>query len=101
MSRLRFPIAGLMGVVGLVGVGFVAFRVASVWWVTLLFSLVATALFVAVLGVIFGRGTVRAFWTGFALGGFVYLLLVYFQDTRQLLLTTTMGRYPPDCASGR
>jgi hypothetical protein len=82
-----------MGVVVFVGVAFAAFRDGSEWWVTLLFSLVATALLVSLLGIIFGRGKVLAFWAGFALGGFGYLALVYVRDTEALLVTTKVARY--------
>ncbi len=73
MNRLRFTIAQTMAAVFFLGFGFAALRSPSWIWASTLFSLVATLLAVATLTAVYRRGARRAFWTGFALCGCLYV----------------------------
>ena len=73
MNRLRFTIAQTMAAVFFLGFGFAALRSPSWIWASTLFSVVATLLAVATLTAVYRLGARRAFWTGFALCGWLYL----------------------------
>jgi len=75
MSRPRFSIAGLMGMVLVVAVGVAALRSGSEDWAGIVSALTLGLLGVALLGVLFRQGPRRAFWSGFALFGWGYLAL--------------------------
>ena len=97
MKRLRFSLLGLLGVIALIAVACAALRSASEIWGSAAFTLTVAALFVALVGVIFRQRASRAFWGGFALLGWGYLLLVFgpwFKDNvSQQLLTTKLLDY--------
>lgn len=71
----RFSIAGLMGVVVVCGLGFAALRTDSPIWAHATLSLTLLALLTAILGAAIRRGRSRAFWLGFAVFGWTYLVL--------------------------
>lgn len=75
MNPRGISIAGVLGIVLLVGMGLGAIRHATVVWTSLASTLVLGLLLVAILGAIFLRGPDRAYWIGFALFGWVYLVL--------------------------
>lgn len=77
MSRPRFSIAGLMGLVVVVAVGVAALRSGSEDWAGIVLTLTLGLLGAAVLGAIYRTGPRRAFWVGFALFGWGYLALTY------------------------
>ena len=77
MSRTRVPLSALLVVVGLMAVGFAALRVSSRLWASACFSVALLMLVVAVAELIYRRGRVRAFWGGFALFGWTYLLIAF------------------------
>jgi hypothetical protein len=67
----------MMGAVAVVAFACAALRSASDLWASTALTLAVSLLFVALLGVLFRRGESRAFWTGGALFGWGYLLLVF------------------------
>src|SRR4051812_29116963 len=77
MSRPRVSIAGLMGVVLFIGVGFAALKGASRLWASALFTLTLAVLLGASLGAVARRGPERMAWTGFAVFGWSYLILSF------------------------
>jgi len=77
MRPPRFTIAGLMVLTLFVGVAVAALRSASDEWASVLFTLTIVMLAIAVLGALFRQGQRRAFWTGFALFGWGYLLVCF------------------------
>jgi hypothetical protein len=77
MRTSRRSIAALMALVVLIAVGMAGLSRPSRLWAAVLFSGVTAALTVALLVALLGRGRTRAFWTGFAVGGWVYLTLQY------------------------
>ncbi len=92
MIRNRVSIATMLGLVGLLAVGFAALRVSSRLWATACFSAALLALVVSVAGIIYRSGRRRAYWSGFALFGWSYLLIAFgpppFNAWRELLITT-------------
>jgi len=77
MTQFRFSLAGLMGAMFVVAIALAAMVSTSDVWSTSLFSAAAFALFVAILGIIYCRERLRAFWVGFAVLGWGYMLLGY------------------------
>ena len=73
--RPRFSIAALMGFVFVFGVGLAAFRYPSKLWASFLFSIALGAMVVASLGAVFHRGLPQKFWAGYAICGWLYLLM--------------------------
>jgi hypothetical protein len=94
MRRPRVSIASLLAVVAVAALGFAAVTVASPIWVGLVTSLTWFLIVAALLGVLFGRGSRRVFWTGFALLGWSYLILTHHPTTvtfiRPYLLATRL-----------
>jgi hypothetical protein len=74
MRRIRISISGLMAVVLIVSIGVAALRSASEEWAALVTLVTLWLLTFAILGAIYRRGDRRAFWTGFALFGWGYML---------------------------
>lgn len=72
----RFSLTTLFGVVLFVAFGTAAIRFASPLWAGLTMSLTVPILFAAILGALFRLGQARAFWTGVAICGWGYLLIV-------------------------
>jgi hypothetical protein len=75
--RVRFSLAALLTAVLAIGVACAALRYASELWASAAFSRALVLLLGAVLGALFRRSASRAFWVGFALFGWAYLLLVF------------------------
>ncbi len=75
--RPRFSIAALMGFVLAFGVGLAAFRYPSKIWASFLISIALGAMVVALLGAVFHRGLPQKFWAGYAITGWLYLLMVF------------------------
>ncbi|MDB5350671.1 MAG: hypothetical protein JWN86_1918 [Planctomycetota bacterium] len=74
MKRPRFTIASILVVVVLVAVGLAALRAATDAWDVGLFGITVLILLTAVLGAVHRPDRPRAFWLGFALFGWVYLV---------------------------
>jgi hypothetical protein len=60
-----------------IALGLVALRSASPTWVAAMLGLALAVLTAAILLVVFRRSAQRAYWTGFATVGWLYLLLVF------------------------
>jgi hypothetical protein len=75
MRTIRFPIAGLMLAVLVVAVALAALRNASETWAGVMFLITCGVLSLAIVGVVCRDGPQRAWWLGFALFGWGYLLL--------------------------
>src|SRR3954468_2576084 len=73
MGLFRITIARLLLLIAYCGVGFAALRSPSWIWASTVFSLVVAALAAATLTAVYRLGARRAFWTGFALCGWLYL----------------------------
>jgi hypothetical protein len=76
MGANRISVAGLLGLVAVIAIGIASLRFATVAWTTAATTVTVGVLLAAVLGVIYLRGAARAFCVGFALFGWVYLILV-------------------------
>ena len=76
MNPRGISIAGLSGLIILIGTGLAALRMATVVWTNVASTVVLALLLTAVAGAIFVRGPERAYWTGFAIFGWTYLLFV-------------------------
>jgi hypothetical protein len=72
----RFSIARLMGVILVVALCTAALREASDHWAGIALAALLVLLATAILQAIYHRATRRAFWMGFALFGWGYLILV-------------------------
>jgi hypothetical protein len=92
--RYRFSIRGLMAVIVLFAGAFAALRYPSRFWANAWFSLALGAVTLAIPAAIGGIGSGRAFWSGFAICGWVYFVVSLapwiHQETDYQLLTTTM-----------
>ena len=75
MGKFRVSVTGLMAVVALFGLEFAALRAGSRLWFSAIYSLTALLLLFAVIAAKYRRGDARAFWFGFAVFGWGYLLL--------------------------
>ena len=73
--RPRFSIAALMGFVFVFGVGLAAFRYPNKLWASFFFSITIGAMVVGSLGAVFHRGLPQKFWAGYAICGWLYLLM--------------------------
>jgi hypothetical protein len=77
MTRLRFTIGGLIVVVVVAAIGLAAIRSGSAAWAGAMLSITFFAMICSFLGIALGRAGRRVYWSGFALLGWSYLLLVY------------------------
>ena len=73
VRTIRFSIAGLMGAVLFVAIGFAALRSASEAWSGALFLATRGVIGLALVGAICRRGPQRAWWLGFAVFGWIYM----------------------------
>ena len=77
MPKRRVTIAGLIGLVALAGLATAAISAATSAWAGFWYSLTFFLLLASLLGIGFGRGSRRVFWTGFAALGWGYMVLQY------------------------
>lgn len=75
--NLRFSIGRMVAVIAFCGVAFAAFRSPSNLWSSATFSLAIVALVLALIALIMERGRSKAYWSGFALGGWIYFALMF------------------------
>jgi hypothetical protein len=76
MSRFRISLATLLAIVAVVALGLAGMVLASRFWTAAAATVTLSVLLTAVLAAWLLAGTDRAFWVGFALFGWTYLLLV-------------------------
>jgi hypothetical protein len=92
MGRFRISIGRLLVVIAHCGVAFAALRSPSWIWASTFFSLVFASMAVATLTAIYRLGSQRAFWTGYAICGWLYLglsCLSWGSSTLSPLIITT------------
>jgi hypothetical protein len=77
MKRSLFSIAGMMGLVLLIAVGFAALRSPTILWASLIFTATVAFLATSILGVISRRGRARMTWAGIAVFGWIYVALSF------------------------
>jgi hypothetical protein len=75
VRRVRFSLAGLMGLILLLGIGLASLKNPTDLWASILFSLVVALLLAAVLGIFGGRS--RLAWAGCSLFGWFYLFYAF------------------------
>jgi len=88
MSRPHFSLGTLLLAVLSAGVAFAALKSPSDTWASALFTLAVAVLLVATLGAVHRRERGRAYWLGFALFGWVYLILSLVPEPAPRLATT-------------
>ena len=105
MRTIRFSIAALMAVVVVAALGLAALRDASELRAGATFLLTCGVLCVAIVGAVCRTGTERAWWLGFALFGWGYMLLAFrspFNLPTTALLELLEARvHPPSEVGGR
>jgi hypothetical protein len=101
MGRIRFSIASLLVVVLILGVGFAALRESNDPWESGVFTLTLVALLVSILLVIHRTESRRAFWMGFALFGWGYLVLSLVPSIESRLMTSKALAYLNSKVPGR
>jgi hypothetical protein len=101
MGRFRFSIAALVGVVLFVGVALAALRAADDSWDCGVFGLALGALTTAVLLTIHRTGRRRAYWLGFTLFGWTYLVASLVPPVEARLPTTKGLTYLDSKVPGR
>jgi hypothetical protein len=93
MRDHRYNIAGMLGAVSCVAIGLAALREANDLWDSALFSLTVGLLLTAWLLAFHRTAARRAFWIGFALFGWGYLILSLIPSTESRLITTQALAY--------
>jgi len=86
---LQFSLRNLLVAVAVAAVGTAALLNASEWWASLLWGAALSILVFAGLVALFRREAQRAFWSGYAVAGSFYLLLLMFGNGTFLPLITT------------
>ena len=77
MKRPRITIAHIILVVLVVAIGLAAIRSGSAAWAGAMFSITFFMMICSFLGIALGQGMRRVYWSGFAILGWSYLLLLY------------------------
>lgn len=75
MPRFQFSLRALLGATAFVAVACSTLLYASATIASVVFTLTVVVLLAAVAAALFRRGAARAFWVGFAIFGWAYLLL--------------------------
>jgi hypothetical protein len=91
MRSLRFSIAGLMGAVLIAALGLVALRSASETWAGLTLLATCGVLGLAVVGVVCRGAAERAWWLGFAIFGWGYIVLAFWSPANGANLPTMIA----------
>jgi hypothetical protein len=75
MKTMRFSIAWMMGFVLIAALGLGGLKGANTYWASGCCTLMFVVLIGAILNAIQGRGKSRAYWVGFAVAGWAYLVI--------------------------
>ena len=94
MKCIRFTIASLLIVVLFVAVGFTALRESNDLWDSGILTVTLAALPVSILLAVHRTESRQAFWLGFSLFGWIYLVLSLVPSIESRLLTTKGLAYP-------
>lgn len=98
-SWFQFSIKALLGLAAFVAAACAALLNASEWWASATCTITLVVLLVAVLRSVFRRGPSRAFWLGFAIFGWAYVLLTFWPQSdptspcQRHLLTTKLSKW--------
>lgn len=88
-SAWRIPVSAALGFIVFVAIGCAALMSATTLWAQVIATLTFTALLIATIGAI--EGPQRGFWRGFAIFGWVYLILSsgpwFIEHVRPVLLS--------------
>jgi hypothetical protein len=76
IHAFRFSLTTMFGMVLFAAFGTAAIRFASPFWAGITMAVTVPILFAAILGALFRLGQARAFWTGMAVCGWGYLIVV-------------------------
>lgn len=76
-DRFQFSLASAFIVMTLFSLAAMALRSGDWLWARVIFSLTLAILLAAILGIVYRTGVNRAFWLGFAIFGWTYLLLAF------------------------
>jgi hypothetical protein len=101
MRRPRFTIASLLGLVVFLAVGLAALRAATDTWDSGVFGVTLSLLLFSLVLVIHRIERRRAYWLGFALFGWAYLLMSMVPTVEVRLPTTKALAYLDSKVSGR
>jgi hypothetical protein len=101
MRRFRFHLGTLVILVLLLGVSFAALRESNANWESSIFSLTLAVLLISILLAIHRTEKRRAFWLGFALFGWIYLVLILMPSIESRLITTKALAYLDSKMPGR
>ena len=101
MPKLRFNIGNLLVIIFVLGVGFAALRESSDLWESGVFTLTIGALLVSILLAVHRTESRHAFWTGFALFGWVYFGLSLVPSIEHRLITAKALAYLDSKAADR
>jgi hypothetical protein len=93
MTRIRFTIAGLLILVLYVAVGFAALRESNDLWDSGVLTVTLGALLISILLAVHRAESGRAFWIGFALFGWTYVVLSLLPSIESRLLTSKALAY--------
>ena len=90
---MRFSTLTLLGLVVFAAIGCAALLNSNQWWASILYMASVLSLLTAVLASIYSHAGKRAFWTGFALFGTGYFLLVWKESRSEdaIELPTTLS----------
>jgi hypothetical protein len=94
MTRLRFTLAQLMGIVLFLALGFAALRNANDLWASLTFTVAITAIATAPLVAFTRTGRKRLVWAGFAVFGWAYVVVDLLAPTTIYSATFGVARGP-------
>ena len=77
MHGFGFSLKALLLATATVALAIAGMLNASLWWASICLSFLFVMLVFSLLGAVFHRGSRRQFWTGFAIVGWTYTLLMY------------------------
>ena len=101
MRKLRFNIANLLVIILVLGVSFAALRESSALWESGIFTVTLGILLLSILLAVHRSESKRAFWLGFALLGWAYMLLTFVPSIESRLITTKALAYLDSKVPGR
>ena len=77
MHGLDFSIKAMLLAMATIALAIAGMTNASLWWGSICLSFLLAMLTLSLLGTVFRRGRLRAFWIGFAIVGWMYAALLY------------------------
>lgn len=106
-ERFRFSLSTLLAIIAVSAIAIMAVRTGDWLWARIWFSVVLALHLAAILGAFYRSGSQRAFWIGFALFGWTYLMIANVPEFRiadhQLFgkqIAHHLKEYAPEANSG-